>query len=452
MHWVSKVQQAIDYIEEHLTEDLSAEAVGQAIHYAPSSFANLFSALTGYSLGEYIRFRRLSLAAEALDQGRLNVTDAALQFGYETPEAFAKAFKRLFGCAPSRYLDLPRQQKFQRIRIEYKLNGGFAMTRNWIPGLRKVDWSDTQRQNEFVNSVVSAMTALGENVHYDALCALSGSAFRTSFSMPCTELWNHGNYHVVHTPPVIEHTFCMLGWRMTHHTRGENYAHDRQLIVDSIDRGAPVITLEGVINCADACVISGYDNDGDVLLGYNPFMDVEDDHKEAPDDTGYFRKSGWHGGFFAKGSLGRILILEGKTENPPKAAALEATLALLRRLIGQECLTPGQYNGLAAHRAFVHALQTYDWDDPFEPYLNTMCNQKQYLDRQYAVPFFREHGREDLAQHYARIAAESRRMTELIPQDFSAGHLFEDRQRLAPFCDAVLRIADLEERVLGMIG
>lgn len=452
MHWVAKVQQAIDHIEDHLNEELSAEAVGQAIHYAPSSFANLFSALTGYSVGEYIRFRRLSLAAEELAQDRLSITDAALQYGYESPEAFAKAFKRLFGCAPSKVADVPRPQRFQRMRIDYRLNGGFSMARNWIPGLRRVDWSDPQRQNEFVNSVVSALTALGESVHYDAVCALSGCAFRTSFSMPSAEPWNHGNYHVIHTPPVIEHTFRMLGWRMTHHVRGEDYAGDRQLIVDSIDRGVPVITLEGVINCADACVISGYDNDGDVLLGYNPFMDIEDDHKEAPDDTGYFRKSGWHKGFFANGSLGRILILEGKAEKPSKAAALEATLALLRRLIGEECLAPGQYNGLAAHRAFARALQTYDWEDTFDPYLNTMCNQKQYLDRQYAVPFFREHGREDLAAQYEKIAAESRRMAELVPQDFSAGYLFEDRQKLAPFCDTVLRIADLEEQVLDMIG
>lgn len=325
------------------------------------------------------------------------------------------------------------------------------MKRNLIPGLQRVDWSDTQRQNEFVNSVVSALNALGEKLDYDTVCAVSGSAFRTSFSMPSAEPWNHGNYHAVHTPPIIEHTFRMLGYRMSHHVRGD-YEADSRLIMESIDRGCPVITLEGVINCADACVISGYDNDGQVLLGYNPFMSIEDEHKEAPDDTGYFRKTGWHDGFFAKGSLGRILVIEGQCEKPNEATVLAETLKLVARLIGEENLAPGQHNGLAAHRAFANALQTYTWDDNFEPYLNVMCNYKQYLDRRYAVPFLRYHGRDDLADLYAQIAALSAKLGEIIPQDFSAGDLFSDKAALRPYCDVLLELCAAEERVLAMLG
>ena len=140
------------------------------------------------------------------------------------------------------------------------------MAKNFIPGLLKVDWTDTQRQSEFVNSVVSALNSLGEKLDYDYVCAISGSAFRTSFSMPSALKWNHGNYHVIHTPIIIEHTFKMLGYNVTQYIRGD-YETDRRLIVDSIDKGIPVITLEGVINCSDACVISGYDNDGHLLLG-----------------------------------------------------------------------------------------------------------------------------------------------------------------------------------------
>lgn len=62
MNWVDKVQEAIKYIEQNLLEEITVELVGRAINYAPSSFQNLFSAITGYSIGEYIRFRRLSCA------------------------------------------------------------------------------------------------------------------------------------------------------------------------------------------------------------------------------------------------------------------------------------------------------------------------------------------------------------------------------------------------------
>lgn len=68
MSWIYKIQDAIDYIEENLFDDITIESVGNAINYAPSSFQNLFSAIVGYSIGEYIRFRRLTKAAEELSE------------------------------------------------------------------------------------------------------------------------------------------------------------------------------------------------------------------------------------------------------------------------------------------------------------------------------------------------------------------------------------------------
>ncbi len=324
------------------------------------------------------------------------------------------------------------------------------MTRNLIPGLLKVDWSDAQRQNEFVNSVVSVLNALGEELDYDYVCAVSGSAFRTSFSMPSVCKWNHGNYHVIHAPIIIEHTFKMLGYQISHRVRG-GFEVDSKLIMDSIDKSVPVITLEGVINCADACVISGYDNDGWTLLGYNPFMNIEEDHKEAPDDTGYFRKSDWHNGFFAKGSIGRILIIEGTCEKPDRKTAFIETMKLVARLIREENLAPGQYNGLAAHRAFANALLNYEWDDNFEPYLNVMCNYKQYLDRQYATQFLQDNGRKDLSDCYREIAALAGELANIIPQDFSAFDMFSDKRKLRPYCDVLLKICAVEERVLALL-
>ena len=453
MIWIEKIQEAINYIESNLFEEVTISSIGKAINYAPSSFTNFFSAVTGYSVSEYIRFRRLSCAAEQLLKNKVSVTEMAFQCGYETVEAFSKAFKRLFGCPPSAFVKSElKYQKFSPISINFLLKGGFSMTRNLIPGLLKVDWSDTRRQNEFVNSVVSAMNAFGEKTDYDTVCALSGSAFRASFSMPSVCQWNLGNYHVINTPIIIEHIFKMMGYMISNHVRGD-FDADKKLITDSIDKGVPVITLEGVINCADACVISGYDNDGRVLLGYNPFMYIEDDHKEAPDDTGYFRKSDWHDGFFSEGNQGRILIIGEKGEKPDSKAAFHETMQLVQRLISEETIVPGQYNGLAAHKAFANALQTYEWIDKSEIYLNTMCNFKQYLDRQYAVGFLRENGRDDLAEIYGRIAEIAAKMEAMIPQDFSASavEMFGDKANLKPYCDMLLEVCSLEEKVSSMI-
>ena len=447
MSWIEKIQGAIDYIEENLLEDITIEAVGKAINYTPSAFQNLFSAITGYSVGEYIRFRRLSLAADDLSKDDdISVTETSFKYGYETTEAFSKAFKRLFGCPPSKINTTIR--RFTPIKINYKLQGGFNMEKNFIPNLLKVDWSDTQRQNEFVNSVVSALTVIGEKVNYDYVCAVSGSAFRTSF--PMLGQWNHGNYHVIHTPDIIEHTFKMLGYNMRQYIRGD-YEFDKKLIVDSIDKGIPVITIEGVINCSDACVISGYDNDGDVLLGYNPFMYVHEDHDEPHDDTGYFRKSNWHSGYFAESSQGRILIIGDKSENLSKEEVFAETLKLIKRLIGELNIAPGQYNGIAAHSAFAHTLLGCEWEDNFEPYLNVMCNYKQYLDRQYAAKFFADNGRDDLAVLYGEITELCAKLGQMIPQDFSASDMFDDKAKLKPYCGVLMEIYGLEQKVLGLI-
>lgn len=451
MNWIYKIQDAIYYIEENLLDEITIESVGKAINYAPSSFQTIFSAVTGYSIGEYIRFRRLSCAVEDLAEDQLSITDISIKYRYETVEAFSKAFKRLFHCSPSKYMiSNANYPKFNPIKIEHRLYGGFSMAKNFIPDLLKVDWSDLQRQNEFVNSVVSALNSMGENLDYDYVCAVSGSAFRTSFSMPSAAKWNHGNYHVIHTPIIIEHTFKVLGYNVKQYIRGD-YETDRRLIVDSIDQGIPVITLEGVINCSDACIISGYDNDGHVLLGYNPFMNVNEDHDEVPDGTGYFRKSNWHDGFFAEGSKGRILIIEGKCNTPSKEMVIEDTIHLMKRLIKEENIAPGQYNGLAAHKAFVNALETYTWDDNFEPYLNAMCNYKQYIDRQYAVRFFKENEKYELARQYERIAELSQELGKLIPQDFTAFELFNDRSNLKPYCSILREIHDLEMEALNMM-
>jgi hypothetical protein len=311
--------------------------------------------------------------------------------------------------------------------------------RKVIPGLRRVDWSDVARQNEFVSSVVSALNALGEEVDYDYVCAVSGSAFRTSFSV---EGWNYGNYHVINAPIIIEHTFRMLGYKVSHHIQG-NYEADSRLVMYSIDRGFPVITLEGVISFSDACVIAGYDDGGRVLLGYSPLMYLEGDHPEAPDETGYFRKSDWKG---------QILIIEEHCEKPGKTAMFAETLKLISRLIREESLVPGQYSGLAAHRAFANALLDYTWDDNMHVYMGVMCNYKQYLDRQYAAKFFRDNHRGDLADCYEEIAALCSRLGQIIPQDFSATDMFSDKDKLRPYCDVLLQICDLEEQAVRLIA
>lgn len=101
MEWITSLKQAIEYMEEHLPDDIGADDVADAVHMSPFYLQKGFQIITGYSLSEYIRNRRLYLAALDIISGKAKIIDIALQYGYETPESFTKAFSRFHGVTPT---------------------------------------------------------------------------------------------------------------------------------------------------------------------------------------------------------------------------------------------------------------------------------------------------------------------------------------------------------------
>lgn len=101
MEWVIGIQKAIDYIEDHITEELDYEEIAKAGLSSCYHFQRVFSILCGYTLGEYIRNRRLALAGEELAGKKVKVIDAAIKYGYDNPDSFARAFTKFHGITPS---------------------------------------------------------------------------------------------------------------------------------------------------------------------------------------------------------------------------------------------------------------------------------------------------------------------------------------------------------------
>lgn len=101
MEWTESIRRAIEYIEQHLTEDIHAEDVAARVYISPFYFQKGFSILTGYTVGEYIRNRRLYLAALDIAAGEDSIAELAYKYCYETPESFAKAFRRFHGVNPA---------------------------------------------------------------------------------------------------------------------------------------------------------------------------------------------------------------------------------------------------------------------------------------------------------------------------------------------------------------
>ena len=128
MDWITGMQKAIDYVEEHLTENIDYEKVAAESFSSSYHFQRVFSILCGYTLGEYIRLRRLSLAGADLLSGKDKVIDIALKYGYDSPDSFAKAFQKFHGITPSQArADGKMLKSFSRLSIKISLEGGITM-------------------------------------------------------------------------------------------------------------------------------------------------------------------------------------------------------------------------------------------------------------------------------------------------------------------------------------
>lgn len=101
MEWVERLNSAINYMEKHMTDEINIEEAARLACCSSYHFQRMFSYMANMPLSEYIRRRRMSLAAVDLQYGEEKVIDIALKFGYDSPTAFNRAFKNLHGIAPS---------------------------------------------------------------------------------------------------------------------------------------------------------------------------------------------------------------------------------------------------------------------------------------------------------------------------------------------------------------
>lgn len=107
MNYYECMQQALDYIERNLKQDIALRQVADEAGFSLYYFHRLFQGMSGYSLKEYIRIRRVNDAAYALVTSRARIVDIALQYGFGNQSSFTKAFKNYMGTTPGAY----RKQK-----------------------------------------------------------------------------------------------------------------------------------------------------------------------------------------------------------------------------------------------------------------------------------------------------------------------------------------------------
>lgn len=128
MEWTASLKCAIDYMETHLLEDIGAKDVADAVHLSAFYFQKGFRIMTGYTVSEYIRYRRLYLAALDVIAGKEQIIALSYKYGYETPESFTKAFCRFHGISPLKLRnDTTKLTTFLPLKISIEIKGGYDM-------------------------------------------------------------------------------------------------------------------------------------------------------------------------------------------------------------------------------------------------------------------------------------------------------------------------------------
>ena len=128
MDSITAIQNAIEYMEQHLLEEINYQDVARQVNLSGYHFHRLFSMITGMTTTEYIRNRRLSQAGQELILSDEKVIDISLKYGYDSPESFSKAFSRFHGIAPSAARRSGTQLTlFNRLILKLIIEGGVLM-------------------------------------------------------------------------------------------------------------------------------------------------------------------------------------------------------------------------------------------------------------------------------------------------------------------------------------
>lgn len=128
MEWNSSIRTTIDYIEDNILTVNGVEEIAKHICVSPFYLQKGFRIMTGYSIGEYIRNRRLYLAGLDVWADKEKIIDIAYRYSYDNPESFSKAFSRFHGVSPLQIKKDPKQLKvFLPLKITVTVKGGYDM-------------------------------------------------------------------------------------------------------------------------------------------------------------------------------------------------------------------------------------------------------------------------------------------------------------------------------------
>lgn len=168
---IKDINNAIEYIEDNLGSNISIDEIAKVAFTSRYHFQRMFHALTGVTLTEYIRNRRLTLAGEELSSKDVKIIDVAAKYGYESPDAFTKAFQRLHGSTPGVVKKgNTRLKSFPKLSFQISIKGECEINYRIV------------KQDEFKFFGVDFLTTLIDNALYKEIPEF------------CDKIWEDGTH------------------------------------------------------------------------------------------------------------------------------------------------------------------------------------------------------------------------------------------------------------------
>ncbi|MCL2773559.1 MAG: helix-turn-helix domain-containing protein [Oscillospiraceae bacterium] len=337
-------------------------------------------------VSEYVRRRRMSEAARELRESDIKIIDLALKYGYDSPDAFSRAYQNFHGVSPSITRKFNMCKKYDRILIQVKIRHNeikFAKNerrirmKKTIESVCEIGWGQTSA-NPYIGAVTACMDALGEGNDYTLASVISGLGFTFNW-YPYTNAPNDAN---ITDDAMIRRTFDALGCKVSIYrdrdTQKSPPSHPKEFykekIVSSIDNGFPVMGFGFTEDYPYACVIVGYEDNGDRLY----FRSYWDHAVKIDEQTGYQYSDDWY-----KRCYG-IAVIDEKVA--PMINGKELLKYCMKNAVEVASQTSSQFYditqpyGFAAYDAMIGVLEDDDfWKDKDDEFYKRMDSSYCHL-------------------------------------------------------------------------
>lgn len=378
-------------IEKNIKKSVDYDELETLVGYSYHHIRDFFKQNTNTTLSRYILARRIANAAFEIRYSDKSITEIAYEYEFSNPDTFTRAFRRYTGVTPSLFkksnclcgrriiapgvyapviLDLDNSTFTLQYFREVNEMGELKKTVDscilyGVPDIRETTKNGIKMDLPFPNCLQVVLNYMGQDISYTHIMAATGLAFSQRW---CIDAWNEAaiDSRTLYETPFKPFELAFKG-------AGRKYeisVSDEQknckaitkedalkLIKAELDCGRPLIAL-GVVGPPEPCLITGYRNNGETVLGWSLFQNdnwLRDAGFPTPngvDESGYFIKDNWWNGTQAVMSIGE----EVNTPTFEKDILQNALNIMTKEKTGSYYGNEFYYNGQAAYEAWANTV------------------------------------------------------------------------------------------------